>query len=45
MGNVWRFGQLDRNLQQITQDLNLFKVPDDLEPLLKAVLGILQQPA
>ncbi|BAZ25889.1 hypothetical protein NIES4073_67950 [Kalymmatonema gypsitolerans NIES-4073] len=29
MGDVWRFGFLDRSIQQITQDINLFKVPRD----------------
>lgn len=42
MGDVWRFGKLDRDLKQVIQDLNLFKVPDDLDPLLKSLLGILQ---
>lgn len=42
MGDVWRFGKLERDLKQVTQDLNLFKVPDDLDPLLKSFLGILQ---
>ncbi len=26
MGDIWRFGKLDRTIQQITQDINLFKV-------------------
>jgi hypothetical protein len=43
MGDVWRFGKLDCDLKQVTQDLNLFKVPDDLDPLLKSLLGILQE--
>ncbi|MGB0562902.1 MAG: hypothetical protein ACPGVO_14035 [Spirulinaceae cyanobacterium] len=43
MGDVWRFGKLERDRQQITQDLNLFKVPDDLEPLFKSLLGILKE--
>ncbi|HBE18150.1 MAG TPA: hypothetical protein DEG17_15540 [Cyanobacteria bacterium UBA11149] len=42
IGDVWRFGKLDRKEQQITQDLNLFKVPDDLEPLIRIVVGILE---
>jgi hypothetical protein len=42
IGDVWRFGKLERDRQQINQDLNLFKVPDDLDPLLKILLGILQ---
>ncbi|NEQ66225.1 MAG: hypothetical protein F6K21_12115 [Symploca sp. SIO2D2] len=42
IGDVWRFGKLDRQQQQITQDLNLFKVPDDLESLVRVLLGILE---
>lgn len=41
MGDVWRFGKLDRERQTIFQDMNLFKVPDDLEDLFKAMVGIL----
>jgi hypothetical protein len=41
MGDVWRFGKLDRNQQMIFQDLNLFKVPDDLDDLVKVMVGIL----
>lgn len=43
MGDIWRFGQLNRDTQEITQDLNLYTVPDNLEPLLKSILGILSQ--
>ncbi len=42
MGDVWRFGKLERNPQQITQDINLFKVPDDLDTLVRIRLGILE---
>ena len=42
MGDVWRFGKLERDRQQITQDLNLFKVPEDLESLVSVLLGILE---
>ncbi|NJK68777.1 MAG: hypothetical protein HC789_13175 [Microcoleus sp. CSU_2_2] len=41
MGDVWRFGKLDRTQQTIFQDINLFKVPDDLEDLVKVIVGIL----
>ncbi|MCU0545738.1 MAG: hypothetical protein MUE44_26825 [Oscillatoriaceae cyanobacterium Prado104] len=41
MGDVWRFGKLDRERQTIFQDLNLFRVPDDLEDLIKVIVGIL----
>ena len=42
IGDVWRFGKLDRIQQIITQDINLFKVPDDLDDLAKVIVGILQ---
>ena len=42
MGDVWRFGKLERSQQQITQDINLFKVPDDLDSLVRILLGILE---
>jgi hypothetical protein len=40
MGDVWRFGKLDRNQQTIFQDINLFKVSDDLEHLIRIIVGI-----
>jgi hypothetical protein len=42
IGNVWQFGKLDRIQQTIFQDLNLFKVPDDLEDWVKVLVGILE---
>ena len=42
MGDIWRFGKLERREQQITQDINLFKVPDDLDSLVRVLLGILE---
>lgn len=41
-GEIWRFGKLDVAQKQITQDLTLFRVPDDLEELGKILVGILQ---
>lgn len=41
-GEIWRFGKLERQQKQITQDLTLFRVPDDLEELGKILVGILQ---
>ena len=41
MGDVWRFGKLDRGQQTIFQDVNLFRVPDDLDDLIKVMVGIL----
>ena len=42
MGDVWRFGKLDKIEKQIIQDLNLFKIPDDLENLAQILVGILE---
>jgi hypothetical protein len=41
MGDVWRFGKLDPSHPTIFQDVNLFRVPDDLEDLIKVMVGIL----
>jgi hypothetical protein len=40
-GNLWQFGKLDKIEKTIYQDLNLFKIPDDLLYLGKILLGIL----
>ena len=40
-GNIWQFGQFDRAAHVITQDLNLFRVPADLEELLRILVNIL----
>ncbi len=40
-GEIWRFGILERTAKQITQDLNLFRVPSDLEELLGVLITIL----
>lgn len=42
MGDVWRFGRLDRSKKEIVQDINLFKIPDDLENLASVLVGILE---
>jgi hypothetical protein len=41
-GNIWQFGQFDRRSSQITQDLDLYRVPADLEPLLQILIKILE---
>jgi hypothetical protein len=40
-GQIWRFGVLQRKSQLIIQDLNLFRIPEDVEDLLKIMIGIL----
>lgn len=42
MGDVWRFGRLNKKERKITQDLNLFKIPNDWEDLGKVLVGILE---
>jgi hypothetical protein len=41
MGDIWRFGVLDRQTKQVTQDINLFRVPADLDELLNILVAIL----
>lgn len=41
-GNIWQFGQFDRVLRRVTQDLNLYRVPADLEDLLRILVKILE---
>jgi hypothetical protein len=41
-GNIWQFGQFDRASQQITQDLNLYRVPADLADLIQVLVSILE---
>ncbi len=43
VGNIWQFGILDRAAKQVTQDLNLFRVPTDLHELLQVLLAILTE--
>lgn len=43
MGNIWQFSILQRTQKQILQDINLYRVPADLEELLKIVVGILER--
>jgi hypothetical protein len=42
-GNIWQFGVLHRAEKHITQDLNLFRVPADLEDLLRILVAVLSE--
>lgn len=42
IGDTWRFGRLDSKSHQITQDLALYRVPDDLEQLTQILIGLIQ---
>jgi hypothetical protein len=41
-GNIWQLGQFDRHSRMVTQDLNLYRVPADLEDLLRILIHILE---
>ncbi|MDB9436932.1 MULTISPECIES: hypothetical protein [Dolichospermum] len=41
-GNIWQFGQFDRLSRTVTQDLDLYRVPADLEDLLRILVEILE---
>jgi len=37
-GNIWQFGRLNRQKKHIEQGLNLYRVPDDLEQLMRILV-------
>ncbi len=41
IGNVWQFSILNRQTKQITQDIHLYPIPDDIEDLLQILITIL----
>lgn len=41
-GDIWQFGILHRGSKQIQQVLNLYRVPDELESLMRILIKILQ---
>jgi hypothetical protein len=42
LGDVWRFGKLNRAFHSLTQDISLYRVPDDLDELMRILIGILK---
>ena len=42
IGNIWQFVILHRESKQITQDLNLYRVPNDLEILMKILVALMK---
>jgi hypothetical protein len=44
-GDIWVFGRLNREQRQITQGLNRYRVPEDLESVLRILLGNLMEGA
>ncbi len=43
MGDVWKFGFLDRATKRIAEDLNTYSVPTDLEEVVAILAGILTE--
>ena len=41
-GNIWQFGQFHRQHRTVTQDLNLYRVPADLDDLLRILIKTLR---
>lgn len=42
LGDVWRFGRLQRSSKLLSKDMNIYALPEDIERLLAIMLGILQ---
>jgi hypothetical protein len=42
VGDLWRFGKLDRQQKRILKDIDSFRVPLDLEGLFQVLVGILK---
>jgi hypothetical protein len=42
VGNIWQFGALYRQEKRIVQDLNLFRVPADLDDLMAILVAIVK---
>jgi len=42
IGNVWQFAMLNRASKVITQDMNSYSVPNDLEELLQILIAMLE---
>ena len=40
-GDIWKFGLFHRTQRQIVQDINLYRVPADLDNLMRILIGVL----
>ena len=41
-GTIWQFGRFERQTRQVTQDLNLYRVPADVEELSRILVALLK---
>ena len=42
-GTIWQFGRLDRNAKHFEQGINSYRVPEDLEPLMRILVAVLNR--
>ena len=42
MGDVWVFGILERSARMVTRDIASYALPDDVEDLVRILVGILE---
>lgn len=42
-GTIWQFGTLNRTTKQIEQGINSYRVPEDLEPLMRILVATLKR--
>ncbi len=42
IGNIWQFSVLDRSQKRVTQDLNIYSVPKEVDQVMSILVGILE---
>jgi len=45
IGELWRFGILNREAKNILRDLHTYRVPEDIEDIFSIIIGILKKPS
>jgi len=45
IGELWRFGILNREAKNILRDLHSYRVPEDIEDIFSIIVGILKKPS
>ena len=43
IGDFWRFDLLDVKSKRITEDIKIYSLPDNLEPLMLTLVGIVER--
>jgi len=42
-GQIWQFGTFQRETQHLTEDPTLYRIPEELEPLVQILVGIIRE--